>query len=184
MEAYKDDILLNIRPAITLNKNTKIIGGDGSITFPYLVGTETYASRNMKVNKLDIGTSIEYSGYNYIVAGKEKDGTTKVIMASPFTSSAIDTNISYDTDSSIKIYNPNEKGNIAYQLNNVLSNYIDTNYFEKKDIIVPIYKEARNQGQIRLQQEEQNHHIHSHLWQGVHRLRVYTRLDNDPYIQF
>ena len=139
LEAYKDDILLNIRPAITLSKNTKIISGDGSITFPYLVGTETYASRNMKVNKLDIGTSIEYSGYNYIVAGKEKDGTTKVIMASPFTSSAIDTNISYDTDSSIKIYNPNEKGNIAYQLNNVLSNYLDTNYFEKKDIIVPIY---------------------------------------------
>lgn len=95
----------------------------------------------MKVNKLDIGTIINYSGYNFIVAGKEDDGTTKVIMATPFANNAIDANISYDTKSSIKIYNPNEKGNIAYQLNNILANYIDTNYFVKKDIIVPIYKE-------------------------------------------
>ena len=95
----------------------------------------------MKVNKLDIGTIINYSGYNFIVAGKEDDGTTKVIMATPFANNAIDANISYDTKSSIKIYNPNEKGNIAYQINNVLANYIDTNCFVKKDIIVPIYKE-------------------------------------------
>ena len=62
-------------------------------------------------------------------------------MATPFANNAIDANISYDTKSSIKIYNPNEKGNIAYQINNVLANYIDTNCFVKKDIIVPIYKE-------------------------------------------
>ena len=138
-EAYKDDILLNIRPAVTLSKDTRIVGGDGSVTSPYLVGTETYATRNMKVNKLDVGTSIEYSGYNFIVAGKEDDGTTKVIMASPFANNAIDTNISYDIKSTTKVYNPNEKGNIAYQINNVLANYIDTSYFVKKDIIVPIY---------------------------------------------
>lgn len=141
LEAYKDNILLNIRPAINLKKDTRIVGGEGTIDFPYLVGTETYASKNMKVNKLDIGTIINYSGYNFIVAGKEDDGTTKVIMATPFANNAIDANISYDTKSSIKIYNPNEKGNIAYQINNVLANYIDTNYFVKKDIIVPIYKE-------------------------------------------
>ena len=32
--------------------------------------------------------------------------------------------------------------------------------------------------------KKNQHHIHSHLWQGVHRLRVYTRLDNDAYIKF
>ena len=140
-ESYKDDILLNIRPAITLKKNIKILSGDGSIDSPYLIGTETYATRNMKVNKLDIGTSIEYAGYDYIVAGKETDGTTKVIMTFPLMLDGIDTDISYDTNSNVKIYNPKEKGNIAYQINNVLANYIDTNYFVKKDIIVPIYKE-------------------------------------------
>lgn len=138
-ESYKDDILLNIRPAITLKKNIKILSGDGSIDSPYLIGTETYATRNMKVNKLDIGTSIEYAGYDYIVAGKETDGTTKVIMTFPLMLDGIDTDISYDTNSNVKIYNPKEKGNIAYQINNVLANYIDTNYFVKKDIIVPIY---------------------------------------------
>ena len=131
-ESYKDDILLNIRPAITLKKNIKILSGDGSIDSPYLIGTETYATRNMKVNKLDIGTSIEYAGYDYIVAGKEDDGTTKVIMTFPLMLDGIDTDISYDTNSNVKIYNPKEKGNIAYQINNVLANYIDTNYFVQK----------------------------------------------------
>lgn len=77
MEAYKDNVLLNIKPAITLAKNIRIKSGDGTIESPYKIGTETYAKRNMKVNKLDIGTSIEYSGYSFIIAGKEKDGTTK-----------------------------------------------------------------------------------------------------------
>lgn len=139
MESYKDNVLLNIKPAITLTKNIRIKSGDGTIESPYKIGTETYAKRNMKVNKLDIGTSIEYSGYSFIVAGKEKDGTTKVIMAYPLITDTANNEISYDTESPIKIYNPKEKGNIAYQINNVLVNYIDTNYFVKKEYSVPVY---------------------------------------------
>ena len=139
MEAYKDNVLLNIKPAITLAKNIRIKSGDGTIESPYKIGTETYAKRNMKINKLDIGTSIEYSGYSFIVAGKEKDGTTKVIMAYPLITDTANNEISYDTESPIKIYNPKEKGNIAYQINNVLVNYIDTNYFVKKEYSVPVY---------------------------------------------
>ena len=139
MEAYKDNVLLNIKPAITLVKDIRIKSGDGTIESPYRIGTETYAKRNMKVNKLDIGTKINYSGYSFIVAGKEKDGTTKVIMASPLVTDGAYDDISYDTASLVKIYNPKEKGNIAYQINSVLVNYIDTNYFVKKEYSVPIY---------------------------------------------
>lgn len=138
-EAYKDNVLLNIKPAITLTKDIKIKSGDGTEDFPYKIGTETYAKRNMKVNKLDIGTSIEYSGYNFRVAGKEKDGTTKIIMSSLLSIDATNEYISYDTESPIKIYNPKEKGNIAYQINNVFVNYIDTNCLVKKEYNVPIY---------------------------------------------
>lgn len=139
-EAYKDNVLLNIRPAITLKKDTKITGGTGERDDPYLIGTEQKVKRNMKVSKLDIGTTVNYSGYSFRVAGHEKDGTTKLIMSNVLLKSdgqPID--ISYDIASSVKIYNPKEKGNIAYQINNGLLKYIDTSYLVKKDVTVPIY---------------------------------------------
>ena len=139
-EAYNDNILLNIKPAITLKKDTKITGGTGERDDPYLIGTEQEVKRNMKVSKLDIGTTINYSGYSFRVAGHEKDGTTKLIMSNVLLKSdGQPVEISYDIASSVKIYNPKEKGNIAYQINNDLSKYIDTSYLVKKDVTVPIY---------------------------------------------
>lgn len=138
--AYKDNILLNIKPAINLKKDTRITGGDGSSDDPYLIGTEQTVKRNMKVNKLDIGTVISYSGYDFIVAGHEDDGTTKLIMERVLTDDEGNKfEISYDTISPVKIYNPKEVGNIAYQINNNLAKYIDTSYLVRKDVEVPIY---------------------------------------------
>lgn len=138
--AYKDNILLNIKPAINLKKDTRITGGDGSPDDPYLIGTEQTVKRNMKVNKLDIGTVISYSGYDFIVAGHEDDGTTKLIMERVLTDDEGNKfEISYDTISPVKIYNPKEVGNIAYQINNNLAKYIDTSYLVRKDVEVPIY---------------------------------------------
>lgn len=139
-EAYNDNILLNIKPAITLKKDTKITGGTGERDDPYLIGTEQEVKRNMKASKLDIGTTVNYSGYSFRVAGHEKDGTTKLIMSNVLLKSdGQPVEISYDIASSVKIYNPKEKGNIAYQINNDLSKYIDTSYLVKKDVTVPIY---------------------------------------------
>lgn len=139
--AYKDNILLNIRPALTISKEAKIISGSGEESDPFIIGTETKAIRDMKVNKLDIGTVISYSGYDWYVAGKEDDGTTKLIMKNVLY--AKDTGavlISYDTNSDVKIYNPKEQGNIAYQITNNVSKYVDLSYSVNKKIDVPIYK--------------------------------------------
>ena len=139
--AYKDNILLNIRPALTISKEAKIISGSVEESDPFIIGTETKAIRDMKVNKLDIGTVISYSGYDWYVAGKEDDGTTKLIMKNVLY--AKDTGavlISYDTNSDVKIYNPKEQGNIAYQITNNVSKYVDLSYSVNKKIDVPIYK--------------------------------------------
>ena len=139
--AYKDNILLNIRPALTISKEAKIISGSGEESDPFIIGTETKAIRDMKLNKLDIGTVISYSGYDWYVAGKEDDGTTKLIMKNVLY--AKDTGavlISYDTNSDVKIYNPKEQGNIAYQITNNVSKYVDLSYSVNKKIDVPIYK--------------------------------------------
>lgn len=139
--AYEDNILLNIRPALTISKEAKIISGSGEESNPFIIGTETKATRDMKVNKLDIGTVISYSGYDWYVAGKEDDGTTKLIMKNVLY--AKDTGavlISYDTNSDVKIYNPKEQGNIAYQITNNVSKYVDLSYSVNRKIDVPIYK--------------------------------------------
>lgn len=143
-EAYKDNILLNIRPALTISKEAKIISGSGEESDPFIIGTETKATRDMKVNKLDIGQKISYSGYNWVIAGKEDDGTTEIIMADYLNTGEKEglgdrVNISYNTKSPVKIYNPKEKGNIGYQISNEVSKYIDTSYLANKTIEVPIY---------------------------------------------
>ena len=140
MDSYEGNVLLNIKPALTIRKNAKITGGNGTEDDPYRLGTEQEIKRNMKVNKLDIGTQINYAGYEFIVAGHEDDGTTKVIMKDTLVDDSGNLiEISYDNVSPIKIYNPKETGNIAYQINNQLLKYIDTSYFVKKKIDVPVY---------------------------------------------
>ncbi len=139
--AYKDNILLNIRPAITLSNDAKIIDGDGSSEDPFKIDTETTIKRGTKVNKLDIGTIINYSGYDWYVVAKKADGTTELIMKEVlYTKDTGAVLISYNIDNDVKIYNPKEKGNIGYQIVNNLSKYVDTSYLVNKNIEVPIYK--------------------------------------------
>lgn len=141
--AYKDNILLNIKPALTLSSEIEIVSGTGEQDDPYIIGAETNAKRDMKVNKLDIGQKISYSGYTWVIAGKEDDGTTEIIMDDYLNTGEEGlgdrVNISYNTASSVKIYNPKEQGNIGYQISNDLSKYIDTSYLVSKEIEVPIY---------------------------------------------
>ena len=49
--------------------------------------------------------------------------------------------ISYDTNNDVKIYNPKEQGNIAYQITNDIAKYVDLSYSVNKKIDVPIYKD-------------------------------------------
>lgn len=139
--AYKDNILLNIRPALTISADAKILSGSGSYDDPFRIGTESTIKRGTKVNKLDIGTPINYSGYDWYVSGKDDDGTTELIMSDLLRGNdGLPINISYDTKGNVKIYNPKEQGNIAYQIQNNLIRYVDTSYLVNKEIVVPIYE--------------------------------------------
>ena len=48
--------------------------------------------------------------------------------------------IGYDNSQKSKIYNPNQEGNIGYQIKNNMTSYISTGLFTNKKIKVPIYK--------------------------------------------
>jgi hypothetical protein len=68
----------------------------------------------------------------------ENDGTTKAIS----TSTLLEDDYEYVTtyNSNDMIYNPTEKGNIGYQINNRSSKYFSTKYLVNHTIEVPIYE--------------------------------------------
>ena len=126
-----------LRPLITIKGKSKIISGDGTMLDPYTFEEEPKGKGGDYINTRYVGEYIRYSGYLWRIIETPKDGTTKVIM--------MDTVIKGDNDpvktsyARDNIYNPKEKGNVGYYINNKIPEYVDTSYFENHQIKVKIY---------------------------------------------
>lgn len=132
---------LAVRPVITIDGNTLIKRGNGTYNNPYLLTDFVKTKKDEKINTRYAGEYISYSGYLWRIQGVEKDGTTKIILDSSLYDDNQDLiKIYYDDSIKNKQYNPSEKGNVGYYINNNVSKYIDTKYFVKHQIDVPIYK--------------------------------------------
>ncbi len=140
-KSYEDELLYGVRPAVRLQKDVEITGGTGTVENPYLVGDMTTASRNDLLNTRTTGEFVTYSGYLFRIVETLKDGTTHVIQDGVLTNDGEVVTIDYDDTITSKIYNPNQKGNIGYTITNRMTGYIQTSYFVKKKVTVPIYKE-------------------------------------------
>lgn len=137
-EPMNKEYLFNVRPAVTLKKNTKILDGDGSVNDPYILVSNASARRNTNVNERQVGEYISYSGYTWRIAGF-KDDTTEIIMTGVVKADSQEVQISYNNDGN-KVYNPNQEGNIGYQVINNMTRYVSTDLFTKTKIVVPIYE--------------------------------------------
>ena len=132
---------LGVRPVITIEGNTLIVDGDGSSSNPYVLTDYIKLQKNSKINTRYAGEYVSYSGYLWRIQGVESDGTTKIILnQSIYDDNDELVNIYYDDTVKYTQYNPSEKGNVGYYINNNVSKYIDTNYFVTHQIEVPIYK--------------------------------------------
>ena len=132
--------LFNVRPAVTLNKNVKILDGDGSFDNPYILVEKDKIKRNTLINTREIGEYINYSGYIFRISNITSKNTTEIIMTDVISSDGNEITIGYE-NSGAKVYNPNKEGNIGYQVVNNMTRYISTNLFEKTKIEVPIYED-------------------------------------------
>ncbi len=122
----------NVRPSIVLKKNIKIIDGSGTADDPYDIGDFKTGKPGEDLNKRYSGEYVEYAGILYRIV--ETDGkNAKVIVAGDISEDKFE----YGDG---KVYNPNKKGNIGYNLENTVSSYIKTSYFEKHSVVVPIYE--------------------------------------------
>ena len=126
-----------VRPVLTLKGSSLIKSGDGSSSNPYSYNDFSSGNVSDNLNARYSGEYISYSGYRWRVIETEKEGATKVILDGILN----DSTTKYSTTDSVKLYNPEQKGNVGYFINNNAAQYVDTSYFVSKNITVPIYKE-------------------------------------------
>ena len=137
-EPMNQEYLFNVRPAVTLKKNTKVLDGDGTIDNPYILVENNSARRNTLVNERQVGEYISYSGYIWRIADITSDNTTEIIMTGVVTNNGEEVSIGYQNSGS-KVYNPNKEGNVGYQVINNITRYVSTDLFTRTEIEVPIY---------------------------------------------
>ena len=138
--AMDTSYLLNVRPAVTLKANTRIVAGDGTQGNPYQIMNEDTGRRLEAINQRHTGEYISYSGYIWRIMGAESDGTTAIVMNQVLMDNGSEINIGYTDEGTEKVYNPNVVGNIGYQINNQLNRYLVTDLLAQKEIEVPIYE--------------------------------------------
>ncbi len=129
-----------IRPVLTIKGSTLIKGGDGTSEKPYSIGDIKKARSGDYLNTRYTGEYVKYSGYLWRIIDVADDSTVKVIANNNLKSGGESVTTFYDTNSESKLYNPNQKGNIGYFINNKTSRYVKNKYFVKHEIEVPIYK--------------------------------------------
>lgn len=138
--SFDKDYNFGVRPVITIQGDALVVDGDGTQANPYSIGDFESASTNDLVNTRSTGEYISYSGILWRIIDVDNDGTTKVIANTTLYNNGERVLTYYDTNATSKIYNPTQRGNVGYFINNQASQFVDTEYFTNKVVEVPIYK--------------------------------------------
>ena len=138
--SFQRDYNFGIRPVLTVKGSTLIKAGDGSFENPYYMDDIKTGNADEYLNTRYSGEYITYSGQMWRIIETTDDGYTKVIAENPISLLDENDSIAYETEDEIKIYNPNQRGNIGYAINQKTTDTIDDAYFVTKEITVPIYK--------------------------------------------
>lgn len=145
---FSKDYNFAIRPVLTIKGSSLIVDGLGTEEVPYRLKDIKTGKADEYINSRYSGEYITYSGQLWRIIETTTDGYTKVITETPI--ELIDNNkIKYETEDEIKLYNPNQKGNIGYIINKKTSDSINEKYFVTREISVPIYKDgAKYNGEV------------------------------------
>ena len=144
--AFDQNYNFGVRPLLTIKGSALIEGGNGSKENPYSIGDFTSAKAGDMLNTRSSGEFVSYSGMLWRIIDVDSDKTTKVIANTTLYNNGERVVTHYNTDSKAKVYNPKERGNVGYFINNQAVQYFNTNYFVNKEIEVPIYKDMIRYG--------------------------------------
>lgn len=136
---------MGVRPVITIKGDSLILSGSGTEEKPYKLKDYIKPKKNVDLNTRYSGEYVRYGGVLWRIVDINKDGTTKVACEQSLFDEEDAVIISYDESLTGNLtYNPNQKGNVGYIINNRSSEFIDTKYFVNHEIEVPIYKGEPN----------------------------------------
>ena len=127
-----------VRPMIVISKKAKIQSGSGTQEEPYVLSDNTKGKSGTLLNKREIGEIVKINGYEFLIVDTLKDGTTKVITYG--TLADMDEELNIPSTGKIT-FNPKNRNNYAYIINNKASKFVDSTLFETHEVEVPIYKD-------------------------------------------
>lgn len=139
---YLADGIINnygVRPVLTVKGDALLKAGNGSKDNPYTFGETAAGHADDPINTRYPGEYISYGGLLWRIVEANSDGTTRIISVDSIKENGQFVKVKHETSTNKKTYNPNEKGNIGYYINNRVSEFVDTSYFVNKEITVPIY---------------------------------------------
>lgn len=140
LSTIKTSDLIGVRPVIVLDKSIFLTGGNGSIADPFKLQDYTYAKENDKLNTRLIGEYVRYSGYNFRISDIDDDGNIKLTAVDLLENKNNQTFISASFDSEVIKPNPNEKGNLYYNLNENAINYITDDLIVSHEYKIPMFE--------------------------------------------
>lgn len=137
---YPDNVTNNygVRPMFTIKGNSNIVEGDGTLSNPYTFGDSKKIKGGESIDKLSTGEYLVLSNVLYRVVDNE-NGLVKVIDDDSIVSDNEEIETFSTAPNDKVLYNPNDKDNVAYFINNESDKYIDTSNFALHNIEVPIY---------------------------------------------
>ncbi len=149
IHSYDDTSLVGIRPVIILKDNLFILSGDGRTDTPFKLNDYKTGNENDLVKDRIIGEYVYYSGSYWRITGKDSEGNVKMTMAETFriakTSEVL--NAKYE-DNVKRIFDPTEKGNLGYKINNEIIDYIDDKYLVSKSWDLPLYSMEKKYSEL------------------------------------
>ena len=121
-----------VNPVVNLKKGIKLTDGDGTIYNPYKFASVKTAKAGDKINTRYSGEYVKYADRIYRIIEVDDDYTKVISM---FT---LGERVSTIKGNKIT-YNPTEKGNVGYYIENSVSKKVKTDIFVKRKINVSIY---------------------------------------------
>ena len=143
---FDKDFNFGIRPMLTIKGDTLIKNGDGSIDHPYSLDDVKKAKGGTLLNERYSGEYVKIGSVVWRIIDIDK-GNTKVVSITPITDNGEKIERSSMNNSKTLIYDPKNKDNIGYFINNRSSKYINSSVFVNHEIEVPIYKNKIKYGE-------------------------------------
>ena len=132
--------IYGIRPVITIKGSIKINDGNGSFDSPYQLGDSKSGNPGDYIYTRYSGEYVSVDNVDFrIVETKDKESTKVIGLNTVFDDEEYLLLTNNDSRGGYN-YNPKNHNNVAYKINNKVSAFVNSSFFTKTKITVPIYR--------------------------------------------